>query len=372
MFKKLLPWYLLGLVVLSLAFIYGCGAAPTSGGGGGGITGNTYFGTQSGGDYWKWIIDATSTTEGTFWGKNFTMSYECSGTYEVLPSKFCKALINYVHKDGLEGPSVGDTAYFLEFPNTMLLVKPNAAAGEDKVIVCAAAATSAPANGTICNFITIPWAGWLSTNAAYGTAEVISGSSYTFEVVQHNFDGNVVADGTGLQSGFQFSNGMFSNPTQDMKIFITPSGVFAGDAGPGRGGIAGATVEAMFADEGDAQGEVPGKIFRGVLFNYDPTSNTGTTEPIGATGEANGSIHGSDFLDIESDVDPQWGTHLSTLEFTGVISPGMIKGTLENNGELNTFVMVVAYVGDPQKLAVIGITTQEGSGNPQNFIVIEQ
>jgi hypothetical protein len=50
----------------------------------------------------------------------------------------------------------------------------------------------------------------------------------------------------------------------------------------------------------------------------------------------------------------------------------MIKGTLENNGELNTFVMVVAYVGDPQKLAVIGITTQEGSGNPQNFIVIEQ
>jgi hypothetical protein len=173
-------------------------------------------------------------------------------------------------------------------------------------------------------------------------------------------------------SGFHFSNGMFSNPNDNMKIFITPSGVFAGDAGPGHGGIAGATVEAMFADEGDAQGEVPGKIFRGVLFNYNPATGTGETQPIGATGEANGSIHGSDFLDIESDVDPQWGTHLSTLEFTGVISPGMIKGTLENNGELNTFVMVVAYVGDPQKLAVIGITTQEGSGNPQNFIVIEQ
>ena len=48
MFKKLLPWYLLGLVVLSLAFVYGCGNATGGGGGGGGggvatnytITGN--------------------------------------------------------------------------------------------------------------------------------------------------------------------------------------------------------------------------------------------------------------------------------------------------------------------------------------------
>jgi uncharacterized protein (DUF2141 family) len=36
MFKKLLPWYLLALVVLSFAFIYGCGSNPTGGGGGGG------------------------------------------------------------------------------------------------------------------------------------------------------------------------------------------------------------------------------------------------------------------------------------------------------------------------------------------------
>ena len=35
-------------------------------------------------------------------------------------------------------------------------------------------------------------------------------------------------------------------------------------------------------------------------------------------------------------------------------------------------VLVVAHVGDTQKLAVIGITTREGSGWPQNFIVIEQ
>ena len=36
MFKKLLPWYLVALVVLSLAFIYGCGNATGGGGGGGG------------------------------------------------------------------------------------------------------------------------------------------------------------------------------------------------------------------------------------------------------------------------------------------------------------------------------------------------
>ena len=36
MFKKLLPLYLLGLVVISLAFVYGCGNATGGGGGGGG------------------------------------------------------------------------------------------------------------------------------------------------------------------------------------------------------------------------------------------------------------------------------------------------------------------------------------------------
>jgi len=42
MFKKLLPWYLLGLVVISLAFIYGCGSATSGGGGGGGGSSTNY------------------------------------------------------------------------------------------------------------------------------------------------------------------------------------------------------------------------------------------------------------------------------------------------------------------------------------------
>ena len=374
MFKKLLPWYLFALVVLSLAFIYGCGSAPTSGGGGGGgggITGATYYGTQSGGDMWKWII--TSTTEGRFYGHNFTATFELSGTYEVLPSLFRKAYINYVKKESM-GPNVGDTAYFLEFPNTMLMVKPAGNSNSDKVIICAASATSAPANGTICNLITIPWAGWLATSAAYGTVEVISGDTYTFEVVQQNLKGHVIAESSSAQSGFHFSNGMFSKPGDDMKIFITPSGVFAGDAGPGRGGFAGASAEAGIATAQNAKDAVEGRIFRGVMFNYDPAENTGETQAIGATGEVGGIIHGSDFtgLDIETSAEPDYLSHMATLEFTDAISPGMVRGTLDTGSDVNNFVLVVAHVGDTQKLAVIGITTQEGSGRPQNFIVIEQ
>ena len=374
MFKKLLPLYLLGLVVLSLAFIYGCGSAPTSGGGGGGgISGATYYGTQSGGDMWKWIIDATSTTEGTFWGRNYTATFELSGTYEVLPSKFRKAFINHVIKESM-GPSVGDTAYFLEFPNTMLLVKPIGPSNVDKVIVCAAAASSAPANGTICNFINIPWQGWLSTSAAYGPAEVISGSSYTFEVVQQNLDGDVIIENSGSMEGFHFSNGMFSNPSDDMKIFITPSGVFAGDSGPGRGGIAGASAEADIVSGDTAGDAVIGKIFRGVMFTYDPATGTGETQAIGATGEADGTIHGSDFADIEISSEPQFSDHMVTLEFTdgAAVSPGMVRGTLDDSTDVNNFVLVVAKIGNEEKIAVIGITTREGSGWPQNFIVIER
>jgi len=53
MFKKLLPWYLLALVTLSLAFVYGCGNTTGGGGGGGGgasmvtLTGKFAAGTST-------------------------------------------------------------------------------------------------------------------------------------------------------------------------------------------------------------------------------------------------------------------------------------------------------------------------------------
>ena len=104
MIKKYLPAYLFALVLLSLALINGCGS-NASGGGGGGTSGHTYYGTQSGGDAWKWII----RSDGTFSGTNETNGFWVTGTYVTLPSLFKKAHV----VDSSDNGAKGQYAYFL-------------------------------------------------------------------------------------------------------------------------------------------------------------------------------------------------------------------------------------------------------------------
>ena len=354
MFKKFLPWYLLALVVLSLAFIYGCGAAPTSGGGGT-ASAVTYYGTASPGDFWKWDI----YSDGTFSGTNETLGFYVSGTYMNLPSGFGKA-----HVTAINGVATSEYAYFLEIPNTMLLVKPG---GEhDNVIICAAAAPTAPPGGQY-NWVQLPWQGWNYTNSnAYGTVEVIESSgSYTFEVKFYKVDGNASPQVGTTESGFSFANGMLQKTGSDLKIFMTPSGVFGADQGS-NGGFAGAIKPslAMTTDEGI------GKRFRGVMFRFNATTGTGETRPIGASGEAAGLIRGAEFTDVDISAEPNYSQSV-TLEF-GSIDNGIAHGPLVGQNDNSTFTMVISKVGDSEKILVFGISTQESSGDPYNFLVIEK
>jgi hypothetical protein len=148
---------------------------------------------------------------------------------------------------------------------------------------------------------------------------------------------------------------------------MTPSGVFGAD-NASNGGFAGAIKPSTDI----TTSEIIGKNFRGVLFKYWPATGTGETEPVGATGEAAGLIKGASFLGttIDTSTEPDY-TQNVTLEF-GTMTNGIASGILIGNGESSVFTLVCSRVGDSNKIMVFGISTQEGSGIPYNFLVIEK
>jgi hypothetical protein len=146
---------------------------------------------------------------------------------------------------------------------------------------------------------------------------------------------------------------------------MTPSGAFGADQGS-NGGFAGARKPspAMTTEE------VIGKQFRGVMFRFNAATGTGETRPIGATGEAAGLIRGAEFTDVDVSAEPNY-TQSVTLEF-GAINNGIASGPLIGGMDNSNFTMVCSRVGDSNKILVFGISTQESSGNPYNFLVIEK
>lgn len=267
---------IVSLCVLSLAVIYGCGSNAT--GGGGGISNRVgsylYSGTQSPGDTWVWLI----STE-TFSGSNETTGTWVTGTWVTLSSGFGKATI--ATSGGPDAPAAGEHAYFLEFPNTMLLVKP-VNENDSRVMVCAAAATLEPNEGKYL-FVNIPKEDWTFADAAFGTVEARNNGSggWQFDVTSYLITGEWYShEDPGPAYNFIFTNGVFTDESgsTDTKIFTTPSGVFFGDDGEGDGGFAGGSLEATTLSD------VLNHVYKGVRFIYYPGADpTGETEAVTCT-----------------------------------------------------------------------------------------
>jgi hypothetical protein len=367
MFKKFLPWYLLALVVLSLAFIYGCGAAPTSGGGGGGTIANrtgsySYSGTQAPGDIWTWNI-SDETFSGTC-ETGINVGLYVTGEYTTLASKFCKAHIMSVY-----GVATSEYAYFLEFPDTMLLVQPpNAGDNKDNVIVCTAHSTEAPAAGKYL-IVTIPWQGWTTGNAAYGTVEATLSGTWSFDVTNYLLTGETSDNFT--VSGYTFESGVMNNGNYDPsgggdpKIFMTPTGVFMGDLGTSSGGFAGGSYEAV--DTSD----VVKHDFRGVRFKYFTGSGTNETEPVAASPDTSTSLNAHRYTDVDGNTLDLSDDTFVTLEAdpagTGFIN---LYAHDENVGTTALYRSVAAKVGPaPGKYMLFGFGVE--AGQPVNFLVIQ-
>jgi hypothetical protein len=345
------------VLVLVMVLIYGCGAS-TSGGGGTSTTHGTYsyFGTQSGGDVWKWHIGS-----GTFTGTNETVPFTIAGTWVTLPSGYSKATVTA----SVGGPTVGSQAYFLEVWNTALIVKPTTSedGAADKVIVCGALSSTPPPPG-LYPWITIPREDWgTGSKEVFGITTVEAGATYTFEVTCYDMNGAAIPGYGGVESGFTFSGGVLSNTgVSSLEIAITESGIFIGDQGPGMGGFAGSIKPTS-----DYRAEAAGHNYRGVLFKYYPGGTaTGETEPIGAEPHGTNRLFGYSFTDVDA------GTRYTgggvTIEMTSFnASTGIVSAEADDNGTPTAMKMLINKIDG--KFVVFGL--QETDGLPLNFIVVQ-
>lgn len=358
MFKKLLPFYLLGLVVISLAFIYGCGSA-TSGGGGGGGGGTThgtysYAGIQAPGEIWSWIISAE-----TFWGTNETKGSYISGTWETLSSRFGKLyIINSSSSD-----AVGKAAYFLEYPNTAIIVFP---VGEvNNAIVCAARASAPLTTGPKYVCVKIPNQGSPSlSDVAYITAEVTWASNLaTFEVTEYMITGEYRPPRGGDTLTFSSLTGMLTPTGAGTEtLFLTPSDMFIVDNGPGSGGAIGAKVE-YFSSIEAANHE-----YRGVDFRYYP-SGTSETYFIAASNNGPGSLIGYQYNGNNPESDVNTGNS-AIFTFASQESTGIISTEANQGGSSVMVKSVFAKIGANHKYIWFGFNVN-GSGGQENILFMQ-
>jgi len=344
-------WFFALLFAIAAGFmINGCGQSPSSSNPHGVIT---YVGTQSPGDVWSWTVG-----EGTVIATNETRGKYYSGTFTTLPSGFIKGVINATNDTNVPTDGTG-IFYMLEYPSTMLLVKPGNSG--DKLIVCAARAAVAPSAGQY-NWVKIPEVGWNTNSTAYGTVEVTaSGGLYDFDVRTYDINGNF-KDAT-LEAGYSFVSGRLSKAGSDLQIFMTPSGAYMGDSGPQTGGFAGVKNETVNLSE------VVSQNYRGVLFSYNSGNGQGETKPVGAGPHPtiSGALRGWSYTDVDNNVIDS--TSYVTLTFEAQDNSGVLSGIMTTTGGSKEFKMVIAKISG--KYVVAGIDAA-ASSNPENFIVVQQ
>jgi hypothetical protein len=362
MIKKYLPLYMVTLIVLALAFVYGCGSAATSGGSSTSHGTNSYSGTQSPGDVWNWTISAE-----TFLGSNETTGMWVTGSWETLTSGFGKAIISSA--GGPSAPSAGDLAYFLEFPNTMLIVKPINPDGNNKVMVCAASASSAPSTGSYL-FVNIPQKNWDSADPAFGTVEATYSSPFWhFKTWNYLITGEPWGNNAGTDD-YVYTNGTFtdeSNSSDLTKIFMTPSNVFFGDSGPSNGGFAGAKYDPSIVINSTA---VKNHTYKGVRFIYYPVNGTGETEPITCTASSDGiGLWANSYNNIETGTLMGGGVNIT---FESTSSKGFTYGYIEDigSGQPEMIQCAASKIGTDQKYMLYGIGLDERDRS-FNFIIVQ-
>jgi len=380
MIKKLLPFYLVALVILSLAVIYGCGANPTGGGGGGTSHAHgrySYLGTQSPGDIWKWTIDT-----GTFSGTNETTGFWVTGTWEPLSSGFGKAFVST--SEGPGAVPVGSLVYFLEFPDTMLVVHP-ASIDETKanVIACAARSTDQPIADKKYVAVNMPRKSWkYDTDDAYGYVHLqANGDSpdlWDLGMVNFILDGSLPST-LWNATAESYADGVFSGGYKDslagscpprdvsnLNVFITPSKIYLGDYGPDEGGFVGVYIPDDYTFDSI---EASTHEFKGLEFKYYADSATGETHPISLSSADPGTLNIHRYRNDDVGSTP-FSTTEATLALGTYESDTMIISSEMTDGSTTPIKAVMARIGSARKYVYFGIGACP-DGTPINLFIVQ-
>jgi hypothetical protein len=360
--KKQFYYFLLAaLLMFTAAFIYGCGSSATGGGSSGSDIANrsgtySYSGSQAPGDVWSWTI----STE-TFLGSNETSGFWVTGEWTTLSSGFGKLHVT----DSSSTSAIGKYAYFVEYPETALMVIPTSES--NNVIVCAAKVASKPSSSQNYVWVALPGYGWnTGVTAAYGTADATFGTPSNFDALSYHYDDTYKDHGANTYN-FSSATGKFT-PTGSgsEEIVMTPSGIIIGDNGAHQGGFIGVSIETFSSIE------AANHEYRGVASTYYPATHTTECYFIAATKNTsiNGSLTGYLYKDnaIESGTDL---TKFVTFKF-GSQTNGIISTEVSEATDAHILKSVFAKISSSttQKNILFGININ-GSGLPENFLFIQ-
>jgi hypothetical protein len=348
--RKSLFYVLFLSIAVSAAVLYGCGQSNSNSSTPHGVT--AYVGTQSPGDIWSWTLG-----DGTFIATNETISKYYSGTFSTLPSGFLKGVVTGTDDTRIltDGTAI---FYMLEYPDTMLLVKPGG--NMDRLIACAARATGSPEAGQY-NFVKFPYPNWTTSHKAYGTVEVtVSGGLYNFYIMAYQLDGSLKS--TDNETGYLNTDGRLIRAGSSLEVFMTPSGIFFGDS-TGSAGFAGVKNEPVTVSDLIAQN------YRGILFDYNSSTGLGSTVPVGAGPHPTlaNSMQGWGYVDIENNI-PATSNYV-TLTFGAQDSSGVFSGTRTGGNNTKDFKLVAAKIDG--KYIIIGIEAAD-EHSPENFLLVQQ
>ncbi len=276
-----------------------------------------------------------------------------------MPTGFRKATITSSNDPGLTTPA---DAYVLEYSNVAMLVKP--AGSDNNVIVCASKATTSPGADHY-NYVNLPYVGWdESTYAAYGTTEVVLDGGGLYDFSNRAYTMSKSLSYTSQEVDYVFADGKISKSGSDLQVFLTPSGAFMGDSGPGKGGFAGAKKEIISITD------IVTREYNGFMFEYDTTSGDGTSTPVGGEPHptTSGAIRGFVYADLETGAE-QAGSE-ATLVLNSQDSDGIYHGTFTTAAHTYTMHAVISRVAG--KILFFAIAKASGNDNPMNFLVIEK
>ena len=329
-------------------------ALPACGGGSSSDETREYVGTQGPGDLWTWRLDPATNR---FTATNDTTGLTYEGDWSVLPSGFLLLTIS-----GSSDPStaVGDKAYALEVPDTVLVVKP--AGSGDNLIIAARTGTCFAGPTLTVNHVDVTDSGWSATSTAYGRS-VVTVTGATLDVAVEKFLLDGTPNGTESVLGLTCSGGLITDPASSEVIVVAPTGAFITDRGPSDGGVIGMEAPAAPVDLDD----VASREYRSFQYK-DGSTGTDDSRPNWARSDGAGGLIGGDYVDIEANIEDT--TNNATIEFTDQIQPGIVNGRLDDGAGFSDMVFMVNVIAGRYFIFGVGVDTNDGL--PYNFVALEQ
>jgi hypothetical protein len=355
------------LVIVCMAFIYGCGSNATSGGGGGssgggGISGRQYYGMCSDGPIVKCTVNDTAfqidfVTGGSMAGTTIT------GTVTQLASGLLSCEVtgsNNSAPDTKKG-----TLYAYEVTNEVLVVGNGGPDNQKVFMVLPALASTAPypLAGSY-EAVTIPRTDWILPGNldACMTGEITGTTSYKFEVTMFTVAG-AFKDSGSIES-LQYTEDRVYKTDNEPQFFFSPKGLFVASGGKDSGGWKdGGIVGAIYDNSVTTSDVTNNRNYIGISFIRNLANNNTSTEAVSMESVA------TQLKAYSMDASSGAATNLlGTITLGSMGSPG--QGIIDATIGPKPAKMVAYKYNDSGKYALCGFVSMDSDA--MSFFVIEK